>query len=391
MHLELNKKEEAFRNEARAWLSEQLDGKFAKLKGRGGPGDEHHEVQGRIEWTKAMGAAGWNCVGWPTKFGGRGVTFKEEIIFNEEYARAQGPGRVGHIGETLLGPTLIHFGSEAQQNRFLPKIVSGEEIWCQGYSEPGAGSDLAGLQTKAELVGDEWVINGQKIWTSLAGFSDWGFVLCRTNPDAPKHRGISYLLVPMNQPGVTIQPIEQMTGGSEFAEIFYDAAKTDKENIVGGVDQGWKVAMGTLAFERGGSTLVQQQLFQTEFNRTLETAKANGASKDPLMRQRLAEAWVGLKIMRINALRMLADQGADLGREALISKLYWSHWHRDFGELAVDVFGEEGELIKADPYELTQEQTTFLFARADTIYAGSSQIQRNIIAERGLGLPREKK
>ena len=269
--------------------------------------------------------------------------------------------------------------------------MSGEEIWCQGYSEPGAGSDLASLQTKAKLVDDEWVIDGQKIWTSLAGFSDWGFVLCRTDSEAPKHRGISYLLIPMNQPGVQIQPIEQMTGGSEFAEVFYDNAKTHKDNIVGNVNAGWKVAMGTLAFERGGSTLVQQQLFQTEFDRTLAKAKQNGAIKDPTLRQRLADASIGLKIMRINALRMLSDHGTELGREAMISKLYWSHWHRDFGELAVDVCGDDGELINAEPYELTQEQTTFLFARADTIYAGSSQIQRNIIAERGLGLPREKK
>ena len=391
MELQLTDKERAFRDEARAWLSEQLGGPFAELRGRGGPGDEEFMVERRLEWTRVMGEAGWNCVGWPVEHGGRGVSFKEEVIFNEEYARAGGPGRIGHIGETLLGPTLIHFGDEAQQKRFLPKIVSGQETWCQGYSEPGAGSDLAGLQTKATLVGDEWVIEGQKIWTSMAEWSDWCFVLCRTDPDAPKHRGISYVLVPMKQPGIEIRPIKQMTGGSEFAEVFFDGAKAHKNHIVGGVNNGWKVAMGTLAFERGGSTLIQQQLFQTEFDRMLATAKNNGASRDPLMRQRIAKAWTGLKIMRLNALRMLDNDSSELGREALISKLYWSHWHRDFGELEMDVLGDESEVIADDPYELRPDQTTFLFARADTIYAGSSQIQRNIIAERGLGLPREKK
>ena len=237
--------------------------------------------------------------------------------------------------------------------------------------------------------GDEWVIEGQKIWTSGAQYSDWCFVLCRTNPDAPKHRGISCILVPMKQKGIEIRPIKQIGGGAEFAEVFYDGARAHRDHVVGGVDNGWKVAMGTLAFERGASTLGQQYLFQQEFEEVLRVARRTGAAKDPVFRQRLAAASIGLKIMRVNALRMLEHQGADLNREALISKLYWSNWHRDFGKLAMDILGLEAELIDGAPYELTRLQKWYLFSRADTIYAGSNQIQRNIIGERGLGLPKE--
>ena len=225
----------------------------------------------------------------------------------------------------------------------------------------------------------------------MAAWSDWCFVLCRTDADAAKHKGISYILVPMNQDGIDVRPIEQITGGSEFAEVFFDGARAKKEHVVGGVNNGWKVAMGTLAFERGASTLGQQHLFQREFDRMVEAAKENGANKDPLLRQKIADAWIGLKVMRINSLRMLENQGADLGREALISKLYWSNWHRDFGKLAMEVLGPESELLQGAPYQLTEMQRTYLFARADTIYAGSNQVQRNIIGERGLGLPKEPK
>ena len=387
MELQLTDQERAFRDEARAWLREQLDGPYGHLRGRGASGDQESFVEERIEWGKVMGAAGWNCIGWPREYGGRGCTIKEEAIFNEEYVRANGPGNVGHIGETLLGPTLIHFGTPEQRERFLPPILAGDEIWCQGYSEPNAGSDLANVQTKATLVGDEWVIEGQKIWTSGAMYSDWCFVMCRTDPDAPKHKGISYILVPMKQAGIEVRPIRQMGGGAEFAEVFFDGATAGKDHVVGGVNNGWKVGMGTLAFERGASTLGQQYLFQQEFEQVVEAAKQTGASKDPIIRQRLADAWIGLKVMRVNALRMLERQ--DLSREALISKLYWSNWHRDLGKLAMDVLGPEAELLEDAPYELTPMKKCYLFSRADTIYAGSNQIQRNIIGERGLGLPKE--
>jgi alkylation response protein AidB-like acyl-CoA dehydrogenase len=391
MDLRFSEADEAFRREVAAWLAENLEGEFAAVRGRGGPGDEHALVDERLAWERRLGAAGYTAIGWPREHGGRGASLTQQVIFHEEYARAQGPGRLGHIGETLLGPTIIAFGTEAQQRRFLPPILRVEELWCQGYSEPNAGSDLANVQTKARRVGDEWVIEGQKVWTSLAHLADWCFVLCRTEPNAPDHHALSYLLVPMRQPGVTIRPIVQITGSSEFSEVFFDGARTAADNVVGGVNEGWRVAMGTLVFERGASTLGQQLSFQNELRQVLELAKANGAAADPVMRQRLADAWIGLRIMRFNALRTLTSstERAELGREAMIMKLYWATWHRDLGKLAMDVLGAHSEIAAAEPYDLTALQRVFLFTRADTIYAGTNEIQRNLIAERALGLPRE--
>jgi len=392
MDLRFSAEDEAFRREVAAWLDEHLSGEFAVVRGRGGPGDEHALFDERLAWERKLGVAGWSCVGWPKEHGGRGATLSQQVIFHEEYARAGGPGRLGHIGETLLGPTLIAFGSEEQKRRFLGPIVRAEELWCQGYSEPNAGSDLANVQTKAVLDGDHWVITGQKVWTSGAQWSDWCFVLCRTEPEAPSHQALSYLLVPMKQAGVEVRPIVQMTGTSEFSEVFFENARTDTANIVGKRGEGWKVAMGTLAFERGASTLGQQHNFENELNEIFAIARANGAAKDPVMRQRLADAWIGLRIMRYNALRMLTNADrAELGGEALITKLYWATWHRNLGKLAMDVLGAHAEIAEGLPYELTGLQRMFLFTRSDTIYAGTNQIQRNIIAERALGLPREPK
>jgi alkylation response protein AidB-like acyl-CoA dehydrogenase len=315
------------------------------------------------------------------------------VIFDEEYARAEGPGRVGIVNEGLLGPTIIAFGNEDQKRRFLPPILKGEEVWCQGYSEPNAGSDLANVQTRAELDGDEWVIDGQKVWTSLAHWADWCFVLCRTDRDAqPKHRGISYLLVPMRQPGIEIRPIVQVTGTSEFNEVFFDGARTARENVVGEVNGGWKVAMGTLAFERGASTLGQQLGFENELRQIIESGRANGRLQDPVMRQRVADAVIALRIMRMNALRsMSALEKADMTPLTAVHKLYWASFHRGLGELAVDMQGPDGMIADAAPYELSAAQRLFLFSRSDTIYGGANQIQRNVIGERSLGLPPEPK
>jgi alkylation response protein AidB-like acyl-CoA dehydrogenase len=392
MELRFSKDEEAFRAEVRAWLEEKLSGEFRELRGRGGPGDEHVSLEARRQWEKTVARAGYGCMSWPRAYrvAGRDLTLTEQVIFYEESVRARAPGRLGHIGEELLGPTLIHLGTEAQKRRFLPKIAACDELWCQGYSEPNAGSDLANVQTRATRDGDEWVITGQKIWTSHAQISDWCFVLCRTNPDAPKHRGISYLLVPMRQPGITILPIVQMTRGTEFCEVFFDGARTAGDNVVGEVDGGWKVAMSTLMFERGASTLAQQLGFENELNAVIDLAKKNGAARDPLIRDRIARAWMGLRVMRLHALRTLAGmQSGTLGREASISKLYWATWHRDLGELAMDVIGADAEILEGDDYALGPLQRLFLFSRADTIYAGTNEIQRNIIAERALGLPPE--
>jgi alkylation response protein AidB-like acyl-CoA dehydrogenase len=395
MDLRFSPQDEAFRAEVRAFLEAELSGPFASVRGRGGPGDELGAIDERRRWERRLAEAGWAAIAWPRAHGGREATLTEEVLFHEEYARAGGPGRLGHIGETLLGPTLIAHGTAAQQARFLPAIREGSELWCQGYSEPGAGSDLANVQCRAEKVGDRWVITGQKVWTSLAEWSDWCFALCRTDRDAPRHQGISYLLVPMRQPGVTIRPIEQITGTSEFAEVFFDGAETAADNVVGPINGGWKVAMATLAFERGASTLGQQLAFASELESVIEMARQTGAIADPVTRQRLAQAWIGLRIMRLNALRTLSGhQAGTLSRAASITKLYWATWHRDLGKLAIDVMGALGEITGDGPaagYPLGHLQRLFLWTRCDTIYAGSNQIQREIIGERALGLPREKR
>jgi alkylation response protein AidB-like acyl-CoA dehydrogenase len=400
--------EEAFRAEVRGWLAASLAGDFAPLVGSGGPGREHEFVPERMAWERLLGASGWIGLGWPEADGGRGLPWGHEVIFYEEYARAGAPARVGHIGEQLLGPTLLMFGTADQRARFLPGILAGTELWCQGYSEPGAGSDLAAVSTRARLVkgdseegsgegrgggrgvgGGEWHLDGQKVWTSLAQFADWCFVLARSDPAAERHRGLSCLLVPMRQPGIEIRPIVQLTGTSEFNEVFFDDARAAAADIVGTPGDGWRVAMGTLAVERGVSTLGQQLGFQREFEAVLATARATGAIDDPDIGARIVEAWAGLEVMRYTALATLGrPAGAVPGTEANVNKLIWAQWHQRLGELAVDVSGAAATL--AGPgYGLDNAQRLFLYTRADTIYGGSNEIQRNVIAERGLGLPRE--
>ena len=395
MDLRFTPEEDAFRKDVRAYLDDLLHGEFASIRGRGGPGDEHAFFDERLAWERRLGADGWTCVGWPTEFGGRGLALDQQVIYFEEYARAGGPGRLGHIGEGLIGPTLIHFGSPEQQQRFLPAIRSGEELWCQGYSEPDAGSDLANVQTRAVLATDsggrdEWVLDGQKVWTSLAHWSDWCFVLARTDRDAPKHKGISFLLIRMDAPGIEIRPIVQITGTSEFNEVFFAGARTPGDLVVGGVNNGWKVAMGLLAFERGASTLGQQFGFERELAEIMRLAQANGRARDPWFRQRLASARSRIEIMRWNSQRMLTQADRpELSGAAYISKLYWARLHRDLGELFLDTVGTDGLVADDWPYELSPAQRLFLYTRADTIYGGSNEIQRNIIGERGLGLPPE--
>jgi len=388
MEIRFSAEDEAFRREAAAWLEDALSGEFAVLRGRGGSGDDAAFVDERRAWERKLASGGWTCIGWPVEWGGRGASLTQQVIFFEEYARAGAPGRLNHMGETLLGPTLIAFGSEAQKRRFLPRIVAGEEIWCQGYSEPNAGSDLANVQTRARLEGGGWVIDGQKVWTSWAAWADWCFVVCRSDPESKRHHGLSYLLVPMKQPGVEIRPIQQITGDAEFFEVFFDGARTAAEHVVGAPGDGWKVAMGTLAFERGVSTLGQQMLFRNELAEIVAAAKRNGKHADPLIRQRIADAWMGLEIQRYNALRTLSGE-SELSGPAMIHKLFWATWHRNLGKLALDVLGPEAEVAEAAPYALTRLQRLFLFTRSDTIYGGSNEIQLNLIAERALGLPRE--
>ncbi|HCD54798.1 acyl-CoA dehydrogenase family protein [Haliea sp.] len=393
MKLSFSPEDERFREEVATWLADNLCGEFEPIRFRGGPGDEHSFVEERKAWEQKLAEGGWTCIGWPKQYGGRAASVEQQVIFNEEYARAGGPGRMGHIGETLMGPTLIAFGSEAQRERYLPGIRAGREFWCQGYSEPSAGSDLANVKSRARLNEGtgQWQINGQKVWTSLAHESQYVFVIARTDPDSSAHKGLGFFLVAMDQPGVTVRPIEQLTGTSEFNEVFFDDAVCAADDIVGAPGEGWKVAMGLLGFERGVSTLGQQMLFQNELDEIVRVAKANGAACDPALRQRIAEAHIGLRIMRFNSMRMLSGGGDDgsLQKEAMIYKLYWSSWHRNLGKLAMDVLGAESEIVPEAPYGLSRLQSMYLFTRADTIYGGTNQIQRNIIAERALGMPRE--
>ncbi|HSI27040.1 MAG TPA: acyl-CoA dehydrogenase family protein [Aeromicrobium sp.] len=387
---------ESFRTEVRTWLTDHLSGEFADLRGMGGPGREDMDVEQRLRWNRHLAEHGWSGVGWPAEHGGRGLSLAQQVIFHEEYARSDAPARVNHLGEELLGPTLIAFGTEEQQMRFLPKILAVDELWCQGYSEPGAGSDLANVATRARLEGDEWVIDGQKIWTSAAQFAQWCFVVARTTPGSSRHEGLSFLLVPMDQPGVEVRPIRQLTGGAEFNEVFFTGARTSADLVVGEVGGGWRVAMGLLGFERGVSTLAQQVGFERELGDLIALAKENGSFGDPVIRDRLAQAKVELEVMWVNAVRGLSGvvAGSDSsagGGAASIAKLVWANWHKRLGELAMAVLGADALTVRGAPYELDRWQSLFLFSRADTIYGGSDEIQRNILAERVLGLPREPK
>ncbi|GAA4128237.1 acyl-CoA dehydrogenase family protein [Nocardioides fonticola] len=396
MDLTYSATDEAFRAEVRAFLEDHLAGDFRGLKGLGGPGRDHEALPERLAWNQHLAREGWTCVGWPTEHGGRGLSLWQQVIFHEEYARADAPGRVNHLGEELMGPTLMAFGTPEQCARFLPPIVAVEELWAQGYSEPGAGSDLANVQTKARLSDDgtEWILDGQKVWTSNAHFSQWLFVVARSEPGSQRHQGLSFLLVPIDQPGVEVRPIEQLTGGSEFNEVFFTGARTAADLIVGEPGKGWGVAMGLLGFERGVSTLGQVVGFARELDGVIALAKANGAIDDPVLRDRLAASKVELEVMRANALRVLSlvtggEDSAAGGGAGSIFKLVWANWHRRLGELAMDVLGTGGLLAESAPYELSAWQRIFLFSRADTIYGGSDEVQRNILAERVLGLPRE--
>lgn len=387
MRLGFTPAQEAFRGEAADWLNTQMNGDFAMLKGLRSQSALADE---RRAWERRLARDGWSVIGWPRDHGGRGASLAEQVIFAEEYARAGAPGRMSHIGIELAGPTLIHFGSAAQKARFLPRIAGGEEFWAQGYSEPGAGSDLGNVRTRAWLDGEEWVIEGQKTWTSLAQYADWIFVLARTEEGSRGPKGLSFLLVPIRQPGIALRPIRQMNGAAEFNETFFDGARTHRDNVVGGAGNGWQVAMGLLGFERGVGTLGQQMSFVAEYEALVAAAKINGAIADPLIRDRLARAYAGLRIMRYAALRSLsASEGRGLAGDALTHKIYWANWHRALGELAMDVLGQAGEVAEAGAEGFPLLADLFLSSRADTIYGGTNQIQRNLIAERGLGLPRE--
>ncbi|WP_313808622.1 acyl-CoA dehydrogenase family protein [Sphingobium sp.] len=387
MKLGFSAADELFRQECADWLNGQMAGEFRDIKGvtklTGSP-------ERRKEWEQQLAAYRWSCIGWPVEWGGRNATLAQQVIFAEEYARAGVPGRVNHIGIELAGPTILTFGTQEQKQRFLPGIAGGTTIFCQGFSEPNAGSDLASVRTRARLEGGEWVVNGQKIWTSLAHISDWIFVVTRTEEGSQGPKGLTFLMMPIDQPGIEIRGIKQINGDAEFNETFFTDARCPADSLIGGVGDGWRIAMGLLAFERGVSTLGQQMGFRNELDEIITTAKANGAASDPLIRQRLAKAEIGLRLMRYGALRMLSQTDhSRIDGAALTYKIQWASWRRNLGELAMDVLGQGGEVTDRVDYAWDMLPNLFLFSRADTIYGGTNQIQRNLIAERGLGMPRE--
>jgi alkylation response protein AidB-like acyl-CoA dehydrogenase len=398
---------DAFRGEIRQWLEHNLpEGWFDE----GFEMDDAERARFNVEWPRKLFEGGWICATWPTEYGGKGLTTMQGVVLAEEFARARAPMRGDFFGDTLVGPTLLQWGTEEQKREFLPGILKGTTRWCQGFSEPNSGSDLASLKTTAVLDGDEWVINGQKVWTTQGHHADYCFLLTRTDPDAPKHKGISYILVPMRQPGIEVRGITQPDGTAEFCEVFFTDARAPKDNVVGGVNNGWKVANSTLAFERGQSATTGYRRFEDEFRLLTEQATANGRIHDAGIRQRLMEYYTKIQILRINGLRNLTSAlngSKDMGTVALgaTNKMFWSEMHQRAMELALDIRGAESMLIDTGPsarswpgamrisrregYPVSPMMSAFFFSRSETIWGGTSQIQRNIVGERVLGLPKE--
>lgn len=380
--------DDAFVEELRDWLATHLVGEFAAARGVGGIADDSHWDL-RLEWERLLARDKWLNISWPVQYGGRGGTVTQELLFHIEHARAGAPYWVGSQGRDLFGPTLLKYGTDAQKARFLPPITAAQEFWGQGFSEPGAGSDLASLRTSAEFQGDRWVINGQKIWMTFGDHADWFYVLCRTNSTAPRHKGISMLMVPREQAGVDVRPIMNMAGGAEFCEVFLSDASTTAGMVVGGVDEGWQIVMATLGNERGGTTVLPfLASFERQMADLLDFLRSRRSS--PAIVDRAVRSWEQYQVLRLHTDRLLGAvlAGRHPGPESSLVKLFWGTWHRAFGELLADVFGAEA-LRAGEPGSLLAEhQRIFLNSRAETIYGGTVEIQRNIIAERVLGMPR---
>jgi alkylation response protein AidB-like acyl-CoA dehydrogenase len=388
MDLGFTAEEEAFRKEVRSWLDGNLPAEW-RNGGVGGYREDADEAMQR-GWQQRLHEGGWLKLSWPREAGGRGATPVMQAIYQEEMAKAGAPGILGRLGVSLLAPTLLVHGSPWQKDNYVEKILGGELVFCQGFSEPDAGSDLAGLRTKAERRDGHWVLNGQKTWSSGAHYSDKSFLLARTDPEADAHKGISFFLVDMHQPGIEVRPIKQMTGGGEFGEIFLSGAVVDDRDLVGEPGDGWKIAMTVFGFERGG--LAQAARFEQAVAQLATLARNRGTGSDVLVRQKVAQAQIDAHVFRLIGLRNLtqAQQGAAPGPQASMTKLYWSEMDKRIQETAVGVQGSYGALAPDSPFALEDGrwQYGWMWAQAETIYAGSSEIQRNIIAERVLGLPR---
>jgi alkylation response protein AidB-like acyl-CoA dehydrogenase len=396
MDFRYSPEEERFRREFRDWLHANLPSGWGTTFRE--PEDEAARFAFRLDWERKLHAGGWSGVAWPREYGGRGATLVEQAIFQEELARANAPESVNIIGRNLTAPTLMEHGTAAQKERFLPKIQSSEEIWCQGFSEPNSGSDLASARCRATVEKGEFVISGQKIWTSFAQYAQWCFVLARTAPQAPKHQGLSFILVDMRSPGITIRPLVQITGDTEFSEVFFDDVRVPRENLVGALNGGWRIAMTTLTYERGPEEALPRLVrFRRDLDAILEraaTVRKDGTrvADDRAIRQKLAASYIDLELMRLAGLRNFSRliKGQAIGAEASLNKLYWSHVYQRMTEVALEVEGSSCALLPGDEDAPVDGAFAYKFlqSRAMTIYSGTSEIQRNIIAERVLGLPR---
>jgi alkylation response protein AidB-like acyl-CoA dehydrogenase len=376
-----------FRVQVRAWLDEHLVGEFAENLGVGAV-DDAVAFELRKRWDKELAAAGLLAITWPVEYGGRGAPLYHEVVLNEELAAARAPYRAGVHGLELFGPTLLMFGSDEQKRHFLPQIAAGDLFWGQGFSEPEAGSDLASLRTRATLDGDEWVIDGQKIWMTMGMHAHWLYALCRTEAGSSRHKGLSLLMIPVDQPGVDVRPITNLAGEVDFAEVFLTGARTAAKNVVGPVGDGWRVGMGALSVERGALMMPSQLRYQQEIEEALDVARQGGVPAG--LRDALVDSWIAVRLILENNARTIEEvrQGVEPGPQATTAKLFAAVEHQRMLERAVDALAETGTTAGED-YELHPFQRAFLVSRAATIYGGSAQVQRNLISERLLGMPRE--
>jgi alkylation response protein AidB-like acyl-CoA dehydrogenase len=392
MDFEFTEGQEAFRKEVRQWLEQNLP---ENLRGRGFAASraDLEEVVRLRAWQRTMYEAGYVGMDWPREFGGRGAPLVEQIILYQEMARAESPQLVNRGGLSMLGPTLMRYGTAAQQARFLPRILTAEHLWCQGFSEPNAGSDLANLQTRAVREGDTFIVNGQKVWTSMGHVADWCFLLVRTDPQAPKHKGISFLLVDMKTQGITVRPLRQLTGEAEFNEVFYDNVRVPVDNLVGTLHEGWGVAIHTLAYERDLLTHIRHISLQTAVTRLIKLARDRGQARDPVLRQKIASIVIGEQALKLNGYRSLTRvlRGGAPGPEGSTAKLHWSQVDQELALVATEILGQYSQVTGGSPWAPDEGQWEFyeLLARGSGIRAGTTEILRNILGERVLGLPKD--
>jgi alkylation response protein AidB-like acyl-CoA dehydrogenase len=394
MDLRLSPADVAFRDRTRRWLEANV------------PRGELKSFAERRAWHRALYEAGLIGMGWPREYGGQSASPMQQAIAADELARINAPPPMNGLGISIVGPTIIVHGTEAQKQRYLKKILTAEELWCQLYSEPNAGSDLASLRTRAEDRGDHVVVNGQKIWTSGGAMADWGLLLARTDPAAPKHKGISCFLLSLRQPGVEVRPLRQITGHSHFSEVFMTDARAEKADLIGRLGQGWEIAQTTLSYERGGNSLARVTRYRAAFGQLVDAARTltrggRPLLDDPRVRARLGRVFAELEVQRYAALRVLSalEKGESPGPASSITKLSYSEFEKRYHETALEILGPWGQLTAGVPYEFLEVDTSsgepgtwahaFLWSRAGTIYAGSSEIQKNVIGERVLGLPKE--